>query len=884
MQQLAAIEAHETPGRGAGVGVAMGGVILTPDQRLRVFVSSTMEELAEERRAARRAVQGLQLAPVLFELGARPHPPRSLYLAYLRQSHVFVGVYWQRYGWVAPGMDVSGLEDELRHASGMPRLVYLKVPAPELESRLATMLDGIRAAGDVSYKTFHTAEELEDLLAADLAVLLSERFLAEPAGPDGAEQRAPWTVPMPVSDFVGRGQQLDQLVKLLTQPEMRLVTLTGPGGVGKTRLALEAGRRVAPQFPGGVGFVPLSPSRSGLAATIAAALRLPQVSAEPPETSVIAELLARTALLILDNFESVIDQATQVGELLVAAPRLRLLVTSRVALRLTGEQEVALAPLQVPDRDALLPSVLQSEAVQLFARRAAAVRYGFSVDESNAEAVARVCRRLDGLPLAIELVAARAGVMSLDELAARLGEVLDLPARAQDVPARQRTLRATLDWSFTQLDSEEQRVFARLAVFPAPFTAPAAAAVLSGGGIPDVLDVLASLVDHSLLGASIDSAETRFSMLQTVRDYARSQLDPSETKDELARHAAYYQALAVQTGAALRGEGQRRALKALDADIGNIQLAVESLLADGRHEAVADVAWALWLYCWARGALGVWRAWTQAASAAGGSLPVRARARLLGADGFLAVWQQDYDTGRPELQEALQLGREVEDESLVALVDISLVMVYGGLGDEAGARAAGREALRLARAADDRWSEAYALTGLCFLDVALGQFVGREDDFDAMVDAARACEDPVCLAIALGNCGELRLAMGDIASAIELIGESLRMCDQLAMVYAGSFSLDSAAMLLASVGEHAAAVRLEAAAGAAMRRIQASWWQPRVARRDRLLADARPRLGDAGYTEAWDYGNHLTFHVGVDVARAALEAVERSARTVPSSG
>ena len=160
----------------------MSGVILTPDQRLRVFVSSTMEELAEERRAARRAVERLQLAPVMFELGARPHPPRSLYLAYLRQSHVFVGVYWQRYGWVAPGMDVSGLEDELRHASGMPRLVYLKVPAPELDSRLATMLDAIRAAGDVSYKTFRTADELEDLLAADLAVLLSERFLAEPAG------------------------------------------------------------------------------------------------------------------------------------------------------------------------------------------------------------------------------------------------------------------------------------------------------------------------------------------------------------------------------------------------------------------------------------------------------------------------------------------------------------------------------------------------------------------------------------------------------------------------------------------------------------------------------------------------------------------------------
>ena len=857
----------------------MSGVILTPDQRLRVFVSSTMEELAEERRAVRRAVERLQLAPVMFELGARPHPPRSLYLAYLQQSHVFVGVYWQRYGWVAPGMDVSGLEDELRHASGMARLVYLKVPAPELDTRLATMLDSIRAAGDVSYKTFGTAEELEDLLAADLAVLLSERFLAEPSGPGGAEQRPSWTVPMPVSDFVGRSELLDQLVGLLTQPDLRLVTLTGPGGVGKTRLALEAGRRVASQFVDGVGFVPLAPSASGLVATIAAALRLPQVSAEPPDASVTAELLDRTALLILDNFESVIDQATQVGELLAAAPRLRLLVTSRVALRLTGEQEVALAPLTVPDRDAHLSAVLNSEAVQLFARRAAAVRFGFSVDKSNAEAVARVCRRLDGLPLAIELVAARAGVMSLDELAGRLGEVLDLPARARDVPPRQQTLRATLDWSFTQLDTEEQWAFAHLGVFPAPFTAPAAAAVLSGKGMPDVLDPLAILVDHSLLRASIDSGETRFSMLQTVRDYARSQLDPGETADGLARHAAYYQARAVEAGVALRGEGQRHALEALDADIGNIQLAVESLLADGRQEAVADVAWALWLYCWARGALGVWRGWTRAASAAGGSLPVRARARLLGADGFLAIWQQDYDTALPELQEALELGREVDDDSLVALVDISLVMVYGGLGDEAAARAAGQEALQIARAAADRWSEAYALTGLCFLNVALGQFAGREDDFDAMMDAARTCEDPVCLAIALGNCGELRLATGDIVPAIELISESLRMCDQLAMVYAGSFSLDSAAILLASVGEHAAAVRVEAAAHAAMQRIQASWWQPRVARRDRLLADARPRLGDAGYTRAWDDGNHLTFHAGVDVATTALQTVARTART-----
>jgi tetratricopeptide (TPR) repeat protein len=460
--------------------------------------------------------------------------------------------------------------------------------------------------------------------------------------------------------------------------------------------------------------------------------------------------------------------------------------------------------------------------------------------------------------------------MSLDELAGRLGDVLDLPARARDVPARQRTLRAVLDWSAAGLAGEEKLAFTRLGVFPAPFTAAAAAAVLPVEEGSDVLDLLATLVDHSLLRPSIDAGETRFSMLQTVRDYARSELDPDQTMDALTRHAAYYQDLALENGLALRGGGQGQALEALDADIGNIQLAVESLLHDGRQEAVADLAWSLWLYCWARGALSTWRGWTRAASADVGSLPVRARARLLGADGFLAMWQQDYDAALPELSEALGLGRQTGDESLVTLVDIALVVVYGGLGDEPGARAAGREALRLARAAADRWSEAYALTGLGFLDVALGQFAGREDDFDAMLDAARGCEDPVCLALALANHAELRLNAGDVAAAGELIGESLRMCDQLAMVYAGSFAMDSAAMLLTTIGDYAAAVRIEAAAHAAMQRIQASWWQPRVARRDRLLADARQRLGDAAYAVAWDSGRQLTFHAGVDSATTAL--------------
>jgi hypothetical protein len=218
-------------------------VILTPDQRVRVFVSSTLEELADERAAVRRAVESLHLAPVMFELGARPHPPRSLYRSYLEQSHVFVGLYWQRYGWVAPGTEVSGIEDEYLLSEGKPRLVYVKRPAPATEERLAALLDRIRTEGDVSYRAFGTAAELERLVADDLAILLSETFQwrGSLATDDEADPRL--RLPTAPTRFVGRTDELTELRELLGRE--RLVTLTGPGGVGKTRLALHLASEMA---------------------------------------------------------------------------------------------------------------------------------------------------------------------------------------------------------------------------------------------------------------------------------------------------------------------------------------------------------------------------------------------------------------------------------------------------------------------------------------------------------------------------------------------------------------------------------------------------------------------------------------------------------------
>src|SRR5829696_6949164 len=225
--------------------------IRTPDQRVRVFVSSSLQELADERRAAREAMEGLHLTPVMFEQGARPHPPRALYRAYLEQSDVFIGLYWQRYGWVAPGEKVSGLEDEYGLSGDRPKLIYIKMPAPTREPELATLLDRIRRDDRASYRPFNDADELRSLVADDLAVLLTERFASAASGADQV-------LPRPATRLIGRDEDVDSVAGLLAGPETRLVTITGAGGIGKSRLALEVAERVKDQYADGVAYIELA--------------------------------------------------------------------------------------------------------------------------------------------------------------------------------------------------------------------------------------------------------------------------------------------------------------------------------------------------------------------------------------------------------------------------------------------------------------------------------------------------------------------------------------------------------------------------------------------------------------------------------------------------
>src|ERR1700729_2625407 len=233
-------------------------VISTPDQRLRVFVSSTLQELAAERHAVRDAVTRLRLVPVMFELGARPHPPRQVYRSYLAQSQVFVGVYWQSYGWVAPGEQVSGLEDEFVLSAGLPRLIYVKTPAPDRDLRLTRLLARIQDEGEASYRHFSEPAELQQLVENDLAVLLSERFeMTLPGAGAADEEPTAGAVPVPATPLLGREQESAAVEDLVAREGARLVTLTGPGGVGKSRLMVEAARRLGAGFADGARFIDL---------------------------------------------------------------------------------------------------------------------------------------------------------------------------------------------------------------------------------------------------------------------------------------------------------------------------------------------------------------------------------------------------------------------------------------------------------------------------------------------------------------------------------------------------------------------------------------------------------------------------------------------------
>jgi predicted ATPase len=651
-------------------------VIRTPDQRLRVFVSSTLGELATERQAAHAAVERLRLTPVMFELGARPHPPRQLYRAYLAQSHVFVGIYWQRYGWIAPGETISGLEDEYRLAGDRPRLLYIKHPAPDRESRLAALIEDFASDDRASYKRFSTPDELAELVETDLAVLLSERFESVvEASEQPSEAAAP---PLPVTRTVGRAEAVAWVTGAL-DAGARLVTLTGPGGVGKTRLAIEAARNLVDANLS-VHFISLAAVDDADRAlrTIVESVGA-RVEGRESLIDVLADGFGTTpSVLVLDNIEQLAGIGAQLSELLQRTATVQVLTTSRRALRVRAEQEIRVDPLPLPGNRRTAQTLADEPAVQLFVDRAQAVAPAFTPTDENVGTIAEICRNLDGLPLAIELAAARIRVLSPDALLSRLSDPLALlTSGGADLPRRQRTLRSAIDWSHDLLDDNGRTLFAWLSVFAGGWTLDAAEAVCGDGDF-DVMETMAWLLDDSLITSFPDSAggDPRFSMLETLREYAAERLEERGESDERhQRHLNHFRALAERAQPFLCGPGQREWLIRLDPERANLRRAVATALDAGDDAAVIEMAWDVIVYYFVRDAVDEPDSWLARVANAGHPLPSVLEAKLHSLHALTRIHHGDYSGVQRRLTDSLDTFRQhdMDFETAVALHQLGFV-------------------------------------------------------------------------------------------------------------------------------------------------------------------------------------------------------------------
>ena len=703
--------------------------IRTPDQRVRVFISSTLDELAPERQAAREAIAQLRLTPVYFEAGARPYPPRELYRAYLTQSDIFIGLYWQRYGWVAPTMQVSGLEDEYLLAGAKPKLIYIKTPAHQREPRLQELLDRIRAGDAASYQKFATSEELRDRIANDLAVLLTERFTTPAEAPVATRMAA---LPVPRRRLIDREQERKQAQALLQREDVGLVTLTGPGGVGKTRVAVQVATDLASRFADGVAFISLAALKDPtlVVPTVARALGVSQTGDGPLNERLMAYLEPRQVLLVLDNAEQLVSAAPLAAQALELAPRLKLLVTSREPLRVRDEQLVPVPPLELPDPAHLpdLEHLLQIPAVALLVERAREARPNFSLTSENAIAITEICQRLDGLPLALELAAPCLSVLSPAALLARLERRLPLLTRgARDLPERQQTLRNTIAWSYDLLEEGEQQLFRCLAVFTGGFTLEAVQAV--GVFAPDgtsspaqaddegiVLEQVAQLLDKSLVQAhQATGGEPRFTLLETIREYATEQLAASgEEASVQERHARYFLRLAEEAEPHLSRPEWDSWLERLEREDANLRAALTWSKAnqDG-VETGLRLAGALAMYWFMHDAVREGGVWLEEMLARTGSTELSvARGRALLGAGLLAWAEDDFETASFRAVEGLSIVREAQDKRLTAYGEWMLGLVRLSQWNSVAARPLFEECRTLFKDLGDAWGEALTLYSL----------------------------------------------------------------------------------------------------------------------------------------------------------------------------
>ena len=718
-------------------------------------------------------------------------------------------------------------------------------------------------------------------------------------------------LPLSLSSFVGREEELERTRDLLAMA--RLLTLTGPGGSGKTRLAIESATGLAEEYPDGVWFVDLAPvsEPDQVSRSVSQALGLREQPSTSLEETIASWIARRKLLLILDNCEHVVETCASLAERwLREAPNLRVLATSREPLGVPGEISLPVPPLSLPPKQPLVDvDVLDSEAVRLFVDRASAARPGFQVDDENTPFIAEICRSLDGIPLAIELAAAQTNALSVRQIAARLVDRFRLlTAKTRTHLPRRATLRATIDWSYDLLTEVEREVFCRLSVFAGGFKLEAAEDIAAGGAVDafDVLAALSALVDKSLVTRRelIDGSD-RYGLLQTLRAYGLERLNESNDGDEVRKkHADWFARIAERKDAEHRA-GPARGFQRLDDEIDNFRAALEWSFASGHPQFGQRIMASLWNYWYIRGLLSEGFGWLQAAMDSGPQAPLL-RAKLLVGTAIIGGTQGRTDESISRADAAIALAKQIESPEVIAMASRARGIAAWTHGDYERARAFFNQGLDWARRGDITWQVAGLLANLGRLAHHEGDRARARELLDEAVTIAREVQDETTLALALDWLASLLLSEGEldaarslaresltnyrsgkymegVTSALNLLGriehrcgnyleaekaynESLPLSRRLGTVGAMISALDGLGRIAHATGRPENALQLFSAAEALRNRMGAPLSPSDKKQLDREIDAARRALSENVARAAWDKGRTMDLDTMIELA------------------